>query len=174
VDPGREDAANSEPRAESSRRPSQQQLAEQLPHEHEHEALVQQVRTLRLALDGSRRMLALLAHPGLRPALGADYGAYFGSVAQAIVGTVADGCTIELVTPEGLRPLAVAHSEPARERDSRDFGRAHETLRPDAAVLRLPLSARELQLGLLTVWSDRRRRASEDGSAFARASRPAA
>lgn len=121
--------------------------------ERENVALSEQLAGMRARVEGTRRTLALLAQPALVPPAITDHRAHFASIAQALVATIADGCTIDVTTAEGLVPFAVAHREPAREvelrADQRDLSRVWER-----AVLRVPLSARNVTLGVMTVWSE--------------------
>jgi signal transduction histidine kinase len=134
--------------------------------EQDNAALKQQLAAARAEAEASRSALGLLGVPSLLPPLSGDLGSYFTSIARAVVGSMADGCMIDVVTAEGLRPCAVAHADPARESALRDLEKRDLKHIWQGAVLRLPLSARDQPLGMLTIFSERGRafEASETAS----------
>jgi signal transduction histidine kinase len=131
------------------------ELAEQVSSLQEaNSALTAQLHAARGKVESAHRALSLLSHPALSASMAGDYGAYFQSVAQAIVGTVCDGCTIDLVTHEGLRPFAEAHARPSRELELRDMHQRDKPSVLDEACLRVPLTMQDVSLGMMTVWSE--------------------
>jgi signal transduction histidine kinase len=101
--------------------------------------------------------LAMLGLPILAPPLSGELGSYFTAIARGLVRSVADGCTIDVVTPEGVLPCAIAHTDPTLEPALRDIARRDLSRIGQGSLLRVPLAASTQPLGVLTLWSERGR-----------------
>ncbi len=81
------------------------------------------------ASEIARRRQAFLAEAGATLAASLDYDATIQRVARLALPLLADWCLIELVEAgQALRPIAVAHIDPAKEQLARDLVRRY---RPD-------------------------------------------
>jgi signal transduction histidine kinase len=122
--------------------------------EQENVALRQQLAAGRAEAEASRRALGLLGIPALLSPPSGDLASGLASVARSLVGSIGDGCLIDVMTAEGLRPCAVAHVDPAREPALHDLERRELARIYEGAVLRLPLTSGHQSLGVLTLWSE--------------------
>jgi signal transduction histidine kinase len=122
--------------------------------QHEIAALREQLGSARGALVASHRALGLLAASEPLPLGNDDLAPYAERIARSVVGTIADGCTIDVMTPDGVQSLVVAHIDRAREEGLRDVARRDVARALPRAALQLPLRGADAPLGMLTIWSE--------------------
>jgi signal transduction histidine kinase len=121
--------------------------------EQDNAALRQQLAASRSGLGSAPGALRLFGNPELLPPLSGDLGNYFTSIARALVGSIAEACTIDVATAQGVQPFAAVHTDPSREPGLRDIERRELASDRGGARLRLPLVAGQHSLGVLTIWS---------------------
>ncbi|WP_446744965.1 ATP-binding protein [Silvibacterium acidisoli] len=76
---------------------------------------------LREGEQRERARLALLAEAGVVLSSSLDYRKTLDSLVRMAVSQFADGCTVSILEGENLPAVAVAHKDPAREREIREF-----------------------------------------------------
>lgn len=107
--------------------------------------------------EAARRLLLLLSQPALLPAAGSDEGSCMAGVARALVTSIVDGCAIDVTLPHIASAFALARGGLERERELCELHRRGALGLSSGYVVRLPLAARDLQLGALTIWCEQGR-----------------